>query len=115
MSRPYARDESPTDITDLGRWVTRGLIVVWEAVEAEPTTHPVACPTCGALSVERCKSSTGRLRGEPHRGRTIPLACQCGAPRPSNKSPYCNDCRAEAKRATWRKIAARQSAQRRVA
>lgn len=92
--------ESPVTLTG-GRWVTRGLIVVWEAdptVLPEPESdHPadqIACPYCLAKASERCRTASGGRSG-PHPQRILPRCCPCGGELSTRAAVICRQCRAD--------------------
>ena len=88
------------DVLAGGRWVQgRWGILRW--IAAEPAPSDIACPTCNAAVDDWCRRETGRVR-EPHPQRETERTCACGAPPLSRKSRYCEPCRAELRKATWR-------------
>lgn len=79
-------DISP-DVLEDGSWV-RGRDRVWHWVSV-PGSAP-ACPVCGAMRWQGCKSTSGVARGN-HAKRRGRRTCPCGAAlRP--KALYCQPC-----------------------
>ena len=101
----YVTDISP-DVLDAGHWVpgrwgVRRWVAAPTELDAEPAPGDIACPTCNAAVDDWCRRETGRVR-EPHPQRETERTCACGAPPLSRKSRYCEPCRAEVRKATWR-------------
>ena len=57
----------------------------------EPPSGPIACPTCGARTTERCRTSSGESR-LPHKHRSGPVMCPCGAAEVVPKRQRCAAC-----------------------
>lgn len=111
-----------SDVLTGGTWVLRGLVKVWQP-DPEPEPEPVvdetpaltlvpepvkvanliACPTCGAKVGQGCRTPGG-WSTRPHADRLAPRLCPCGA-RPEGARRYCEPCRIEARRETWRTYA----------
>jgi hypothetical protein len=98
-----------SDVLTGGRWVAVRGVSRW-VPEYGPPIAPyatfIACTYCRAQVAETCKTSTGRSR-TPHAGRLVSRLCPCGASVEKYKN-YCELCRVEARRATWRKVAERK-------
>lgn len=110
----YAVDISP-DVLDAGRWVfdPRTRIMRWlpEVAPVErrrPTSGAAACSTCGATVTETCKTRRGQATKD-HAARVGTRQCPCGADVERFKN-YCEPCRVEARRVTWRKQAQKKRA-----
>ncbi|KAB2808339.1 hypothetical protein F9L07_22755 [Pimelobacter simplex] len=90
---------------DLIAWERRGMILVAPGTSTTPPTPTydvselIACPTCHARVVERCKSATGTPRS-PHVNRLVPRRCPCGESLDDRKQ-FCEWCRREARQETY--------------
>lgn len=108
----YVTDISP-DVLDAGHWVPgRWGVRRWVPaphVAPEPP-EDVACPKCRARASETCRTPSGTHR-TPHAARSGDVTCPCGAPKSKLKT-YCEPCRVEARRVTWRKQALKKRGQR---
>lgn len=95
-----------------GRWVTTGGVQRWvkapkaRRLPSTPTTPLaalIACPTCRARIDQQCTTSGGFVR-IPHKSRLVSRRCPCGAI-PKGRARYCETCRVERRRETWREYA----------
>lgn len=96
------------------RWVpdAKPVVVGGRVVGAEKprpaVLDKITCPSCHAKGAEWCRTGDGKQRHD-HASRLIPRLCQCGEERISG-SPYCESCRIEARRETWRRYSRRSRA-----
>jgi hypothetical protein len=84
-----------------GRWVNVRGVMRWQADEtpAEAPPEPIACP-CGARLSEPCRTTSGNWTR--HADRITSRRCSCGNV-PREGSHFCTDeCRREARAATYR-------------
>ena len=108
----YTTDISP-DILAAGRWVQgRWGVLRWVAAPPEAAPEPragvIVCPTCRATATETCKTARGNITKD-HKERTAARQCPCGADVARFKN-YCEPCRVEARRVTWRNQAQKKRA-----
>jgi hypothetical protein len=115
-----SRRAESSDVLTGGEWVVVRGVSRWvpDPAPIEPPiltivplpkphwTTLVACPYCGARVAETCKTSGGGVR-KPHAGRLVARVCSCGAALAKHKN-YCEPCRAEARRITWRLYASKR-------
>ena len=83
-------------LTD-GRWVRRGLTLMWVAdpkPERQVPRELIACPKCRATVTESCRTKNGH-RTSDHLERLAPRLCACGHP-PKQSSRYCERCARDA-------------------
>lgn len=96
--RDYVGRE-PIALTD-GAWrfdpFRRVQVWVPDPAAEKATEEEVACPTCGALVYESCRTRTGNAR-HAHGKRNGPRRCRCGGELAMRKQ-VCDDCLIEPRR-----------------
>jgi hypothetical protein len=112
------RHAESSDVLTGGEWVVVRGVSRWVpdpeplaplALVPAPKPHwtlLIACPYCRARVAETCKTSGGGVT-KPHASRLASRVCPCGAPLEKHKN-YCDPCRAEARRYTWRLYASKR-------
>jgi hypothetical protein len=101
-ARQYEKGATVTGMDTEGQWVQRGMVLRFiPAPPPEPrrVADLIACPLCRATLSEPCRTAAGNWT--THDVRLVSRRCPCGN-RPREGSHFCTDeCRREARAATY--------------